>query len=64
MAQPLNQHHLKQLNQCLGDLCSIKADLDQANNAGVPNLEPFFDRFKYCQERVEALKKTYFKGKK
>lgn len=60
MPYELPKKNLELLNTHLKELPEIKADLERAKAAGVPNLENIEQRVQWCDERCRKLKANYF----
>jgi hypothetical protein len=60
----LSPKELRTLNQGLSDCEAIKADLERARIAGVPNIEHIEEAVAKCEEKINALKSTYASNKK
>lgn len=60
MPSPLKEKDLELINQQLADLELIKADLERAKAAGIPNIDELLARHCECVERCTKIKQQYF----
>lgn len=51
-------------NSCLSDLQALQEDIQKAEGAKIPGMDGLLNRCIECQEKVQAIKSTYFPNKR